>query len=270
MTLIALLCLACALCLVLFLVGNRTELTIVPYTIQTGKLERPVRLALLTDLHSCRYGSHQQQLLQALEHAAPDAILLGGDFFDDHLPPEPALTLLQEAAPRWPVFYVSGNHEYRTGQIDAIKTHLRAAGVMVLEGTCHPFTVRGQTIQLCGVDDPEGVGMNTTMEQLFYSSQQTNPHQPCVLLVHRPEHVDQYRRYLFDLALSGHAHGGQWRIPGLLNGLFAPGQGWFPRYAGGRYDFGSFTMVVSRGLARETTKIPRLFNPPELVLLDLQ
>ena len=74
----------------------------------------------------------------------------------------------------------------------------------------------------------------------------------------------------FDLVLCGHAHGGQWRIPGLLNGLYAPHQGVFPDYAGGRYDSEDMTMIVSRGLSRETTMVPRIFNRPELVVIDLK
>jgi len=68
--------------------------------------------------------------------------------------------------------------------------------------------------------------------------------------------------------VSGHAHGGQIRIPGLLNGLYAPDQGFLPEYAGGVYDLGSSTMIVSRGLAKSF--IPRIFNPPEIVLISLE
>jgi predicted MPP superfamily phosphohydrolase len=90
-----------------------------------------------------------------------------------------------------------------------------------------------------------------------------------VLLAHRPEYIDSYLDYDFDLILSGHAHGGQWRIPLLINGLYAPNQGWFPKYAGGRYELGNSTFIVSRGLAKESVRVPRIFNPPELVVIDI-
>jgi len=90
-----------------------------------------------------------------------------------------------------------------------------------------------------------------------------------LLLSHRPERIEDYLGYPFDLILSGHAHGGQWRLPGIVNGLYAPNQGLFPKYAGGRYDFEDTAFLVSRGLARESTKIPRVFNRPELVVVDL-
>lgn len=90
-----------------------------------------------------------------------------------------------------------------------------------------------------------------------------------ILLAHRPEWIDLYGTYDFDLVLSGHAHGGQWRLPGLINGVFAPDQGMLPKYAGGKYGVNGTTMIVSRGLARESTSVPRIFNRPELVVVDL-
>ena len=91
-----------------------------------------------------------------------------------------------------------------------------------------------------------------------------------ILLTHRPEKFEEYTQYDFDLILSGHAHGGQWRIPGILNGLYAPNQGLFPKYAGGYYEIDDKKMIVSRGLARESTLIPRFYNRPELVIIKLQ
>ena len=91
-----------------------------------------------------------------------------------------------------------------------------------------------------------------------------------LLLCHHPEY---YEPYLYErdlpLILAGHAHGGQWRIPGLVNGVYAPNQGILPPYVGGRYDAGGTTMIVSRGLARESTFVPRMFNPPELVVITI-
>ncbi len=90
-----------------------------------------------------------------------------------------------------------------------------------------------------------------------------------VLLTHRPSYIESYLKYGFDLVLCGHAHGGQWRIPFILNGVFAPDEGWLPKYAGGKYDFPNGQMIVSRGLARESTRVPRIFNRPELVIVDV-
>lgn len=255
--------------LLLFVLGETHELTVPKYTVEAERGRQPIKLALVTDLHSCRYGENQQELLDVLAAQHPDAVLLGGDIFDDKLPPEPAKVFVSAVAQAYPTFYVTGNHEYRSKKVPAIKAFVREAGGIVLDGTCHPLTVRGQTIQLCGADDPEGIGDDSMAVQIAQARATGEPDLFTVLLAHRPDLIDQYRNYGCDLVLSGHAHGGQWRIPGLLNGLLAPNQGFFPPYAGGRYDFSDSTLIVSRGLARETTKIPRLFNPPELVIVEL-
>lgn len=239
------------------------------YTLSTDKLGGMIRLALITDLHSCRYGRGQERLLRALEAAAPDLVLLGGDIFDDKLPPGPAIDLLRGAAAEYPCYYVTGNHEFWTGRVPEIKAYLAGMGVRVLDGDCAHVTVRGETVNLCGVDDPEG-GESAFTAQIDKTGTGRAEGAYTVLLTHRPERMGQYAAGNFDLVLSGHAHGGQWRIPGLLNGLLAPDEGLFPAHAGGVYAIGGSTLLVGRGLARESTRVPRIWNRPELVVVDLE
>ena len=244
------------------------RLTVRRYTISTDKLKGMIRLALVTDLHSCRYGEGQHQLLSALEDASPDLVLLGGDIFDDELPADPAMEFLKGAAAQFPCYYVTGNHEFWTGRVPEIKAYLTGLGVQVLDGDCAALEVRGEWVNLCGVDDPEG-GESAFSRQLEQTAQDRRPGTYTILLSHRPERMGQYASGGFDLVLSGHAHGGQWRIPGLLNGLFAPDEGFLPAHAGGLYDIGGTQLLVSRGLARESTRLPRIWNRPELVVVDL-
>ena len=250
--------------------GLDTSLTVQTYTVESGKVEAPVRLALLTDLHSCDYGEGQRELLDAVEEQNPDLVLLGGDIVDDgpEMPEERALATVEALAERWPTYYVTGNHEYRTGRAEEIKELLAGRGAVVLEGTCALVTVGEQTLQICGVDDP-AVGAAVWQSQLEDVTAALEGDVCSILLSHRPERVADYTGRGFDLVLSGHAHGGQWRIPLLGVGLIAPNQGLFPRYAGGTYNLEGTTLVVSRGLARESTRIPRLYNPPEVVVVDL-
>ena len=93
-----------------------------------------------------------------------------------------------------------------------------------------------------------------------------------ILIAHFPEQIDEYLKGNFDIVLSGHAHGGQWRIPGLIDGVFAPGQGVFPKYTAGVYMHGDTAHIVSRGLWKPSTliAIPRIFNRPELVFVDIK
>lgn len=250
------------------------RLKTVAYKIKTEKLNRPVRLALVTDLHSCYYGKGQGTLLRAIDEQDPDIVLLGGDIFDDGRSYENAEVTLSYLSQRYPCYYVTGNHEYWSRDINAILDTVASYGISILEGDCDTIQVNGQTLNICGVDDPDvvaytkdGQGM---IEQLNAGKEQIGADGYSILLSHRPEWADTYERYGFDLVLTGHAHGGQWRIPGLVNGLYAPDQGLFPPYAGGEYSLGQGVMIVSRGLARESTLAPRIFNRPELVVIDIE
>lgn len=247
------------------------------YVISTKKLTNPMRLIVLTDLHSSMYGKNQSLLLAKIRELKPDLVFLVGDIVDDKRPQEGALQLLEAIAPQYPCFYVTGNHEFWSGRADNIKNTIRSYGIEVLEGDCKIVTVGGQSIQVCGVDDPDGFEQENFFgqeissgwdEQFESCKNQLNGDTFSILLSHRPERVSYYGGSRFDLVVSGHAHGGQIRIPGLVNGLYAPNQGFLPKYAGGVYDFDSSRMIVSRGLAKSF--IPRIFNPPEIVLISLE
>ena len=246
--------------------GITHELSLVNYTMESKKVKNPLRIVQLSDLHSCFYGDNQQQLIDAIHQQKPDLILLTGDIADDEMPHEGTRVLLSAIAQEYPCYYVTGNHEVWTKELDLVKNMFRRYGVTVLDGDCQVFTLGDTSINLCGVDDPE---TGLFVMQLNDAFRQAQPELFTILLSHRPERVDTYDKYPVDLVLAGHAHGGQWRVPGLLNGLLAPNQGLFPRLAGGLYTFDDFSMIVSRGLAKESTRIPRLWNPPELVVIDI-
>ena len=141
-------------------------------------------------------------------------------------------------------------------------------GVTVLEGETTELDVNGNVIQIAGVDDPDKFFDFSEWEsQLEQVKEERKDDDFTILLSHRPELVQWYEESGFDLVAAGHAHGGQVRIPLILNGLFAPNQGWFPDYAGGMYPLGETTMVVSRGLCKNN--LPRIWNPPEVVMVEL-
>lgn len=264
----------------LILLACDSRLKTVHYTIQSDKLSAPVRIALLTDLHSCRYGENQKNLVEAVQKQKPDIVLLGGDIFDDEMSYDNAEISIRQLAEEYPCYYVTGNHEYWGYDVETILDIVKDCGVNILAGECDTITINGQTVSICGVDDPDVAryvsGGVPTMKQLEYSEKAAQEAEQAIgeeiftiLLSHRPELYETYQNFDFDLVLSGHAHGGQWRIPGVLNGLYVPDQGLFPEYAGGRYDTDGTTMIVSRGLARETTQVPRIFNRPEVVIVDV-
>lgn len=251
------------------------QLTLRFYTMETDK-EVSVRLAVLTDLHSSFYGEHQETLVEALEKQEPDIVLLVGDIADDVVAHDGTKILLEQIGKAYPCYYVSGNHEYWSGDIDNIKEMIASYGVTILEGETEVITLEnGSRIQISGVDDPDGFPASGNLsapkkwlEQLELCKAAREDGVFSVLLSHRPELVECYKESGFDLVVSGHAHGGQWSIPGILNGLYAPNQGLFPKYAGGEYDLGETRLIVSRGLCKNL--LPRVFNPPELVIIDVK
>lgn len=249
------------------------RLTVREYRVEAAQITSPVRLAVITDFHGCDYGRDAERLVRAVEEASPDVILLVGDIFDDEMPWEPSEALVRSLALRWPCFYVTGNHEYWSGRAEEICDIVTAAGATVLAGESRMLDVRGQRLSICGVTDPDGekyVHAPDGQTQLARARAAAENGTYAILLAHRPECMAEYAAADFDLVVSGHAHGGQVRIPGLLNGLYAPDQGFLPEYAGGEYRVGDTTMIVSRGLARESTRLPRVFNRPELVIVELQ
>lgn len=282
---------AAVVLLILAIFAFDTRLMVRKYSIEAEEIETPIRVALVTDLHSCYYGENQSDLIDAIDVENPDVILLGGDIFDDVKEDTNTELFLAGIADKYPCYYVTGNHECWGGKyrFDNQMAILEKYSIPVLSGETQTLTVNGEAIRLCGVDDPDVYMVITDPEQdpegyiqaqtikedtfintLAALSDEADENVFTILLSHRPEYCKTYMKYTFDLVLCGHAHGGQWRIPGILNGLYAPHQGIFPKYAGGRYDSEDMTMIVSRGLAKETTRIPRIFNRPELVVIDVK
>ncbi len=260
--------------LLFIIVACDARLKTVVYEVESEKINQPITLALITDLHSDWYGKEQKTLINAVNEQNPDIVLLGGDIFDNDGDYDNAETTLKHLVDKYPCYYVTGNHEYWGGDAENILDIISSYGVTILSGDCDTVEIDGQIINICGVDDPDAVnyvnGATGMEEQLAAAESLADTSYYTVLLSHRPELVNTYIEYDFDLVLSGHAHGGQWRIPGILNGLYAPNQGLFPEYAGGRYDYKSWTHIVSRGLARESTPVPRIFNRPELVIIEIK
>lgn len=247
------------------------RISVMTYTVPTEKVTEPIRLLHLSDLHSSRYGKDQKTLLSLVEGLTPDVVLLTGDIADDRVSNRPAECLTEALASRYPCYYVSGNHELYTGRLDAIKDTFSSYGVTVLSGEGRIFTKGDTSLLLCGIDDPYAFPDKKRRlweDQLADVSAEVEKDRFSILLTHRPELFDFYAETPFDLILAGHAHGGQVRLPGLLNGLYAPHQGWFPKKAGGDYLLREGQrMIVSRGLSKHVR--PRVFNRPECSLICL-
>lgn len=229
------------------------------YTIASPKVTREYRLAVASDLHNSFYGESQSELIEAVLASGAEALLAPGDMADSVAELE-GMRALVEGLDGLPVFYTTGNHECASGEEAQIKAALRELGVTVLEGQ----SVDLGELRIAGTDDPQGLSRAQWREQIEACRAKDDVF--TLLLAHRPDRIDSYSEG-FDVTVSGHAHGGQVRIPGLLPGLYAPNQGWFPRYTSGLYPVGEGQLLVSRGLAQ--SDVPRIFNRPELVVLHV-
>ena len=242
------------------------------YTLPAGeKLHSEVRIAFLSDLHGEPYGEEQERLFVPIRAFAPDLVLFGGDTFDERVSWRPAVETLRLSAAAWPTFYTPGNHEIKTGRAEEIKRTAVSTGARLLAGECLRVSVHGETLCLCGVGDPLRQE-ERHRAQLKAAQKAIRPEVYTILITHRPEREQTYTagERSFDLILTGHAHGGQWRFSFLQNGFFAPDQGYFPPFSGGLRRLKGGYHLCSRGLARYNTRVPRIGNPPELVLLTLR
>lgn len=224
----------------------------------------------VSDLHNATFGKDQSSLIKKVAAANPDVIFLTGDLIDSNrYDLEASLVLVDALVEMSKVYYVTGNHEVASNNIEEITAALRKRDVMVLEDEQVEWEKGQSSIQIAGINDPltepEIHGDEATQESLEHAQLTDNF---TLLLAHRPEYFPMYAEAGVDVVFSGHAHGGQIRIPGL-GGLVAPGQGWFPKVTEGIFEKDQSKMVVSRGLGNSTFPV-RIFNLPEIVVVTLK
>lgn len=231
-------------------------------------------IAQVSDLHNAELGRGNVRLLTQLRRSRPDVIAITGDLIDSRRTNiKTALEFAGEAVKIAPVLYVPGNHESRISGYERLKTGLKQLGVRVLHNKQLIWKKGGASIRFAGMADPDfhrNRGDARSREDIAAGQLCAFPKDPrfTILLSHRPELFPVYAAFGAELTLSGHAHGGQFRLPGI-GGLFAPGQGIFPEYTSGLYRIGPARMAVSRGLGRSEFPL-RLGNRPEIVVITLR
>ena len=264
------------LCLGIWTLWGNTALEVNEYEIVSDRIPEAFsgfRIAQVSDLHNAEFGEGSEKLIELLSQTDPDMIVITGDLIDSrHTDIEIALEFARHAIKLAPVYYVSGNHEARVREYEDLKMGLAEAGVIVLEDQKVQITREGESISILGIDDPSfqedylfGDAASVTSSSL--SELQNESEGYTVLLAHRPELFETYVDAGVDLVFSGHAHGGQFRLP-FIGGLVAPNQGFFPKYDAGLFSEGSTTMIVSRGVGNSIIPI-RFNNRPEIILVTL-
>lgn len=233
------------------------------------------KIVQLSDLHSKSFGNNQSDLVKKVKKVKPDLIVFTGDLIDsDRYDEKTSLTLMEKLVQIAPVYYVTGNHEWWSGKFNSLEDKLKDTGVQVMRNTVEEITIGNDKIQIIGIDDPAKVN-EPYAERAIAEEDITNAIKGLkegvnfkILLSHRPELFSLYTQYEFDVVFSGHAHGGQVRIP-FVGGLVAPNQGLFPKYSSGMHDVDNTTMIVNRGLGNSIIPL-RVFNRPEIVVVTLK
>lgn len=251
--------------LIIWIAWGDSALECNSYTVSSSQLPKSFdgyRIAQISDLHNTEIGKDNERLLAMLRGAEPDMIAITGDLIDSRRTNVGiALDFIREAVKIAPCYYAPGNHESRVDEYLELKAGMKDAGVVVLEDAQTEIVLGSEKITVIGACDPDF--KTDKLAQL-----QVEERNFTILLSHRPELFDTYVEKNIDLALSGHSHGGQIRIP-FLGGLIAPHQGLFPKYDGGLYTKDDTNMVVSRGVGNSLFPF-RVNNRPEIVLVELR
>lgn len=250
-----------------FLYVNNNWLTVSNYTVQSDEIPQSFdgfRILQLSDLHDATFGENQQRLVNKIKKQNPHIIVITGDLIDSNrYNLQNSMDLIDQITEIADVYYVTGNHEVATNDVEHIKQELTARGVRVLSNETILLGNEDASISLTGIEDPlmgeeagEMLKASEVPEDMF-----------TILLAHRTEDFQEYVDAEIDVTLAGHAHGGQVRIP-FIGGLIAPAQGFFPSYTSGLHKFGQSKLIINRGLGNSI--IPyRIFNLPELVVVTL-
>ena len=264
------------LALIIWTAWGNTALELNTYTISSDRLPEAFdgyRIAHVSDLHNAEMGKDNDKLLKMLREAEPDIIAITGDIIDSrNTDVEIALNFTRAAMEIAPCYYVTGNHEARVSEYDELKEGLIKQGVAFLDDERIELELSGETIVLLGVNDPSFqtdylFGDSETVMQSKLQEIINEEDTYTILLSHRPELFKVYTESKVNLVLSGHAHGGQFRIP-FMGGLVAPNQGLFPKYDAGLYTEENTNMIVSRGIGNSILPF-RFNNRPEVILIDL-
>ena len=251
-----------AVLLVVFCVWQNKGLTVTQYKVTNSKNSSTLRIVQISDLHNASFGRDNKWLLDKVRKEKPDIIVITGDLVDSgHTDISTAVSLVDALTDIAPTYYVNGNHEpwLDAATEESLYDSIEKAGAVLLMNT---YTRLEGNIILAGLDD-SSLNDNTLMEML------QNAEDDCyvILLAHEPQYINNYAAGGADLVLTGHVHGGQFRLP-IAGGLLSPEHGFFPEYSEGLVRSGNTDMIISRGLGNSVIPL-RLFNRPEIVSVDI-
>nr|WP_302660825.1 metallophosphoesterase [uncultured Clostridium sp.] len=247
------------------------------------ELNEKIKIVQLSDLHSKEFGKENNKLLSKILKEEPDLILLTGDIIDcSSKKYMEIINFISKISMKVPTYYIPGNHETRAAKYEEIIMKLKKNNVNVLLDEIRTITIKGNKINILGLVEEQGSAeayMKRAKGNFQYKDYsiifQEFAKLPGIKLVlcHYPENFKaigdkSYYKYKFDLMFSGHAHGGQFRLP-FVGGLYAPGQGILPKYTAGVHSEASKKLIINRGLGNSGFPL-RLFNRPEIVTVTIE
>lgn len=256
---------AAVLCVFCYYENN--HLVVSQWIYESDKIESDLdgfRIVHISDLHNKSFGKDNVRLIRKIEELEPDIIVITGDIVDSYRTNIAVATnFVKEASKICSVYYVTGNHELRLdgASYGRLLNGITRAGGVVVNNELINIEKGDASFALVGIDD--AVLQGNTLSELLKDNDKLS-----VVLAHEPDYFGRYVASGADLIMSGHAHGGQFRIPGL-GGLVAPGQGFLPKLTEGIHWDGESAIVISRGLGNSIIPI-RLFNDPEIVCIMLK
>lgn len=254
---------------IIFLYEQNNSITITRIKVASDEIPddfNEYKILQISDLHSKEFGKNQKSIVKKIISESPDAIFVTGDSIDSkNYNEEVCIELFSQIIEVVPIYFITGNHEAWSNRFDEFEKQLEDVGVIVLRNESRLIKVGDGNILVLGLDDPDfqGSDMKTQIDLLL----KNNNEYYSILLSHRPELIKLYAESDIGLVFSGHAHGGQIRLP-FIGGIISPNQGWWPQYTSGIYEEDDTKMIVSRGLGNSI--IPqRIFNRPEIIVVTL-
>ncbi|WP_024614884.1 metallophosphoesterase [Clostridium sp. Ade.TY] len=249
----------------LYVQNNWIYVNSINIEVEEFNLNNIYKIVHLSDLHNKLFGKKQKRLINKIKKLEPNIIVFTGDIVDSYtLNKEPAIILMEELIKIAKVYYVTGNHEIRTNTYDELKEKFRNIGVVVLDDEIQSLNIGNNKVDLIGIKDY----INSYSTELKLNKIIKNTNNYKILLVHRPERINIYSNHNINLVFSGHAHGGQVRIP-FIGGVIAPSQGLFPKYTEGMNEVNNTKLVISRGLGNSAFPF-RILNRPEIVSVTIK
>ena len=262
------------------IIRDMNRFVVAPYEIRSRTIKKKYTFVMLSDLHNKSFGIRNDRLIKAVVDCHPDSIITAGDMYTSKKGTgfDNALALLEALSNRFPVYIANGNHESKTqikpddfdNMYGQFVDRLASLGLRPLVN--ERLALPEINIDLCGLQIGQeyfGHFTKKEMTETYMDKLVGKANRDCfqILIAHNPVYFKKYADWGADLVLSGHIHGGVVRLP-WLGGVISPTATFFPKYDGGRFQEGTSTMILGRGLSTHTLPI-RMWNPGEIVLVTL-